>query len=290
MADVQKLVVVGVGLLGGSIAKAALARGVAAEVVGVGRNREKLAQAQRNGVVTSATTDMSAACCGADLIVVCTPVDTIAAHVRDAAAACNRPTLITDAGSTKADIVGELPAELPGRCRFVGSHPLAGSEKTGAENAAADLFVGRTVVVTPTDTSRGEDVEWLRAFWTALGASVRLMPPDEHDRALAATSHAPHLIAVALALATATEDLPLTASGWLDTTRIAAADAQLWRPIFAANRANVLKALDEFGKTLASLRHALESESAGDLTNLLAEARRVRKAAEEIRNGNALGS
>lgn len=290
MADVQKLVIVGVGLLGGSIAKAALARGVAAEVVGVGRNREKLALAQRDGVVTSGTTDIAAACRDADLIVVCTPVDTIAAHVRDAAAACNRPTLITDAGSTKANIVAELTAELPGGCRFVGSHPLAGSEKTGAANASADLFGGRTVVVTPTDTSQTEDVERLRTFWTALGATVQTMSPNDHDRILAATSHAPHLIAAALALATAEDDLPLTASGWLDTTRIAAADAEIWRPIFAANRSNVLKALDTFGKTLTSLRRALESESPDALTKLLAEAKHIRNAAEEKRNGNALGS
>ena len=290
MADVEKLVLVGVGLLGGSIAKAALARGVASDVVGVGRNAQKLDRAVRAGTLTAATIDLAEACAGAELVVVCTPVDTIAEQVQNVAAACDRPTLITDAGSTKGNIVAALPGELPGGCRFVGSHPLAGSEKTGAANATEDLFVGRTVVVTPTEAVQSADVERLSAFWSALGATVRIMSPDEHDEALAATSHAPHLIAAALALATREKDLPLTASGWLDTTRIAAADAELWRPIFDANRANVLKALARFEKTMALLRRALEDESANELTKLLAEAKQVRDAAEEIRNANALGS
>lgn len=276
MADVEKLVLVGVGLLGGSIAKAALARGVASEVVGVGRNAQKLDRALRAGIVTAATTDLATACAGAELVVVCTPVDTIAEQVQKVAAACDHPTLITDAGSTKGNIVAALPGELPGGCRFVGSHPLAGSEKTGAENATEELFVGRTVVVTPADAAQSTDVQRLSAFWSALGATVRILSPDEHDEALAATSHAPHLIAAALALATAEKDLPLTASGWLDTTRIAAADAELWRPIFAANRANVLKALASFEKTLAQVRGALASDDTGELVALLTLAKHRR--------------
>jgi prephenate dehydrogenase len=265
MPDVEKLVIVGVGLLGGSIAKAALARGVARHVVGVGRNAERLAAAEQSGVVSSASTNLGIACHDADLIVVCTPVDQIAGHVIHAATASNRPTLITDAGSTKGNIVAELPEKLPGGCRFVGSHPLAGSEKTGFEHATADLFVGRTVVVTPTVAAESTDVARLGAFWTALGARVLRLSPDDHDRAVAATSHAPHLIAAALALATANEHLPLAASGWLDTTRIAAADPAIWQPIFAANRAHVLKALDSFEKTLAELREAMEHEDGLEL-------------------------
>lgn len=282
MPDVEKLVIVGVGLLGGSIAKAALARGAARHVVGVGRNAERLADAERSGVITSGSTDLSTACRDADLIVVCTPVDQIADHVIDAATACNRPTLITDAGSTKGNIVAALPATLPGGCRFVGSHPLAGSEKTGFEHATADLFVRRNVIVTPTAAADVSDVARLEAFWTALGARVILLSPDDHDRAVAATSHAPHLIAAALALATAGEHLPLAASGWLDTTRIAAADPAIWQPIFAANRSHVLKALDSFEKTLSELREAMEQQNPSQLVHLL-------KAAKQSRDSAAAG-
>jgi prephenate dehydrogenase len=279
MPDVEKLVIVGVGLLGGSIAKAALDRGVARHVVGVGRNAERLAAAEQSGVVSSISTDLGTACRDADLIVVCTPVDQIAGHVVDAAAACNQPTLITDAGSTKGNIVAALPQKLSGGCRFLGSHPLAGSEKTGFEHATSDLFVGRNVIVTPTAAADGTDIVRLEAFWTALGARVHRMSPDEHDRAVAATSHAPHLIAAALALATAGEHLPLVASGWLDTTRIAAADPAIWQPIFAANLAHVLKALDSFEKTLSELREAMKTPNPTQLVELLRVAKQSRDSA-----------
>lgn len=284
MADVEKLVVLGVGLLGGSIARAALARGVAREVVGLGRDAAKLARAEQAGIITRGTTDVAAACCDADLIVVCTPVDRIADHVLEAAAACNRPTLITDAGSTKGNIVAALPEPLPGGCRFVGSHPLAGSEKAGAEHATAALFAGRMVVLTPTETSQPCDVERLEAFWTALGARVFRMDADNHDRILAATSHVPHVVAAALALATDVDDLQLIAGGWRDCTRIAAADATLWQPILAANRACVLKALDRFATTLASLRDAIDSGDAPQLVRLLGEAKRIRDSAPTLGN------
>jgi prephenate dehydrogenase len=278
MPDVEKLVIVGVGLLGGSIAKAALAHGVARHVVGVGRNAERLAAAEKCGVVSSVSTDLGTACRDADLIVVCTPVDQIAGHVIAAATACKRPTLITDAGSTKGNIIAALPDKLPGGCRFLGGHPLAGSEKTGFEHATADLLDGRNVIVTPTAAADSSDIAQLESFWTALGARVHRMTPDDNDRAVAATSHAPHLIAAALALATAGEHLPLVASGWLDTTRIAAADPAIWQPIFAANRAHVLKALDSFEKTLSELREAVERDDSMELAQLLRHAQEVREA------------
>lgn len=282
MADVEKLVVFGVGLLGGSIARAALARGVAREVVGLGRDAEKLAKAEQAGIITRSTTDAAVACRDADLIVVCTPVDRIANHVIEVAKACNRPALITDAGSTKGNIVAALPEPLPGGCRFVGSHPLAGSEKTGAEYATEDLFVGRTVVLTPTGASQPADIERLEAFWSALGALVCRMDVESHDRALAATSHVPHLVAAALAVATDVGYLELIAGGWRDCTRIAAADAALWQPILAANRAHVLKALDRFETTLASLRSAIETGDAAKLARLLGEAKKIRDSAPTL--------
>lgn len=291
MADVEKLVVFGVGLLGGSIARAALARGVAREVVGLGRDAEKLAKAEQAGIITRSTTDAAVACRDADLIVVCTPVDRIANHVIEVAKACNRPTLITDAGSTKGNIVAALPEPLPGGCRFVGSHPLAGSEKTGAEHATDDLFVGRTVVLTPTDASQPADVERLEAFWSSLGALARRMSAQDHDEALAQTSHLPHVVAAALVLSTAEVHLPLVASGWLDTTRIAAGDAALWQPILAANRESILIAVEGFEKTLSALSEAIEANNVSQLIVLLGEARIARELAGtlNVSNGRTAG-
>lgn len=286
MADVEKLVVFGVGLLGGSIARAALARGACREVVGLGRDAAKLAKAERAGTITRGTTDVAAACHDADLIVVCTPVDRIAGHVLEAAAACNRPTLITDAGSTKGNIVAALLEPLPGGCRFVGSHPLAGSEKTGAEHATEDLFVGRTVVLTPMDASQPADVERLEAFWSSLGARARRMSARDHDEALAQTSHLPHIVAAALVLSTAEVHLPLVASGWLDTTRIAAGDAALWQSILSANRESTLIAVDAFEKTLSALRKAIEGNDVSQLIVLLSDARIARELAGTLNVSN----
>ena len=168
--------------------------------------------------------------------------------------------LITDAGSTKEAIVTTVDAALSGRragSPFVGSHPLAGDHRGGVEFARADLFDGRTVVVTPTAETRPAAVVEITGFWQSLGAHVTTMTPAEHDAALAATSHLPHLVAAALAAATPEKLLPLAASGWRDTTRVAAGDPKLWQPIFATNRQHVLAALDRFVEKIAGLRESL---------------------------------
>ena len=167
--------------------------------------------------------------------------------------------------------------------RFVGSHPLAGDHRTGPEHARADLFDGRTVVVTPTEPTRPAAVTEVSGFWQSLGANVTTMTPAKHDAALAITSHLPHLVAVALAAATPAELLPLAASGWRDTTRVAGGDPKLWQPIFAANRQHVLDALDLLSQTLSNLRETLEQ---GDYESLISI---LEAAAKKKRDRDALG-
>jgi prephenate dehydrogenase len=174
--------------------------------------------------------------------------------------------------------VAELDGRLPRGVRFVGSHPLAGSENSGASWSDEDLLDGRVVVLTPTPKTRREDVETLTRFWNGLGAKVLRMSPAEHDRALAATSHLPHFVAAALAATTRQRDFALVAGGWLDTTRVAAGDPDLWRSIFATNRANTLKALARFEKTLSMLRDALQSGDDQALVKILATGKRNRDA------------
>jgi prephenate dehydrogenase len=280
MPVVDRLVIVGVGLIGGSIGMAALQRGIAREVIGVARNESTLREAERLSAITRGTSDLAAACSHAELVMVCTPVDAIARLVRDAAAVCSAGTLISDAGSTKLQIIAAIPRPLPNGVRFVGGHPLAGSEKGGVRHARADLFEGRTSVITPVD--EGDDTTRLRAFWEGLGATVREMTADEHDRAVAATSHVPHLAAAALAVATDERVLPLVASGWIDTTRVAAMDAAVWEPIFASNRTAVLAALDAFELSLGQLRTAIETGDSATLAKLLAVARARREAAQAV--------
>ncbi|MEX2118080.1 MAG: prephenate dehydrogenase/arogenate dehydrogenase family protein [Pirellulales bacterium] len=278
MKQWDSVAIVGVGLIGGSIGLGLRDRGLARQVVGIARREASLRVAKRMGAVTKGTLDLARGVNGAELVVVCTPVARIAADARASAEVCRPGALITDVGSTKAEIVAALDGALSREVRFVGSHPLAGSEKSGPAAAAADLFVDRTVVVTPTRATREEDLASLDAFWTALGARVIRMSPEAHDRALAATSHLPHLAASALAASTPQGDLGLTASGWVDTTRVAAGDPELWQQIFMSNRANVLTALARYEKVLDSLRRCLEQGNKKKLTAILQEGKQKRDA------------
>jgi prephenate dehydrogenase len=279
----ERVAIVGVGLIGGSIGLDLLRRGLAKDVVGIGRREASLRTARRVGAISTGTCDLERGVAEADLVVVCTPVGRIVEDVRRAAAACQPGTLLTDAGSTKEAIVAELDAAqsnggFPKDVRFVGSHPLAGSEKNGPAAALPDLFVGRTVVVTPTKQTRATDERAITRFWTSLGAKVVKMSAADHDRALAATSHLPHLTASALAAATSRCDLPLVAKGWLDSTRIAAGDPSLWTQILLANRTNVLAALGGYEQTLATFRRALEKNDERALEQILLKAKQTRDA------------
>ncbi|HET6882847.1 MAG TPA: prephenate dehydrogenase/arogenate dehydrogenase family protein [Pirellulales bacterium] len=273
------IAILGVGLIGGSIGLAVLRRGLASRVIGVGRRIEGLRMALEMGAITSFTLAPAEGVAEADLVVVCTPVGRIADDVRTVARHCRSGTLITDVGSTKGAIVAEVGGSLPGGVQFIGSHPLAGSERSGAAAAEVDLFVDRVVVLTPSAATQSEDLERLGDFWRSLGARVVTMSAEEHDRALAITSHLPHLVASALAASTPQELLQLTATGWADTTRIAAGDADLWRQIFASNRDSLLASLSSFEQQLASFRAALEGRDDDGLVELLAAAKRRRDTA-----------
>ena len=275
--------IVGVGLIGGSVGLALRSRRSATRVVGFGSRPSSLEIARKIGAISEIAADFKSAVAQADLVVVCAPVAHVVELVRQAAALCRAATLITDVGSTKAEIVAELEIaaaepDWGGKIHFLGSHPLAGNERKGAQHASADLFAGRTVVITPTPRTRDEDRSALTEFWESLGAKVVAMPADEHDQALAATSHLPHLVAAAIAGATPERYVTLTASGWQDTTRIAAGDPVLWRQIMVANRTYLLASVDRFATLLAQWRAALEAGDAVEMERLLTEAKRIRDA------------
>ncbi len=270
--------IVGVGLIGGSVGRALLERGLAKQVVGIGHRATSLRAAKKVGAVTSTTTDLARGVARANLVVICTPVEQIAAQALVALNHAPAGALITDAGSTKQQIVAAVEKKLPPGGRFVGSHPMAGSEKSGPGEARADLFVGRAVIVTPTKKSPAADTEAVGEFWAALGARVFMMSPEAHDRAVAGTSHLPHLISALLAAVTRSEDAPLIAGGWLDTTRVAGGDPELWRQILQSNDQQVLAALAQFEKQLTSARRALERGDGARLAKLLAQGKAVRDA------------
>lgn len=279
MQQWDTVAIVGVGLIGGSIGLALRERQLARRIVGIGRRELTLQIAKDVGAIEESTTDLRQGVAEANLIIVCTPVGLVVDHVRRAAEHAPSGALITDVGSTKQQIVSELSDDLGREIRFVGSHPLAGSEKAGPAQAQGNLFSGRLVVVTPTAQTRREDIDCLVGFWESLGARVRQMPADEHDQALAATSHLPHLTAAALAAATPLENLPFVAGGWLDSTRIAAGDVDLWTQIFESNADNVIAALGRFEQKLAAFRAAIQHRNQSQLSELLSEGKQRRDAA-----------
>ncbi|HEY4760862.1 MAG TPA: prephenate dehydrogenase/arogenate dehydrogenase family protein, partial [Thermoguttaceae bacterium] len=246
MKTLKTAAIVGVGLIGGSIGLALRQRKLAEQVIGIGRRQESLRVARRIGAVDHTTVDIEKGVAEADFVIVCTPVGRIVEDVRKAAMYCPEGTLITDSGSTKQTIVSALDEGLPRGCRYLGSHPLAGSEKTGAIAAKGDLFEGRIAILTPTKNTRAEDFDFLEKFWESLGSVVVQLSPEEHDRALALTSHLPHIVAAALAVSVPEKYFRLAGPGMLDTTRIASGEPELWQQILALNRDNVLMALEEF--------------------------------------------
>ena len=274
----RTLAIVGVGLIGGSIALAARARGVAQRIVGVGRNPESLERAQQRHIIDAWSTDLGEVAATAQIIVFCTPVDQVIEQVVTAAGRCEPGTLLTDAGSTKAVIVRTLERRLPAGTRFVGSHPLAGSEKRGYEHAEPRLFEGRMVVVTPVGKTDLEAAQQVAAFWQALGGHVIEMSPEDHDRALALTSHVPHLLAAVLAGVLPAKLHHLTAGGFRDTTRVAAGDPSVWTGIFLSNRQAILEALASFEVGLDRFRTALDAGDRAAIDALLLEGKRTRDA------------
>jgi cyclohexadieny/prephenate dehydrogenase len=278
MKPLKTVAIVGVGLIGGSIGIALRERKLAEQVVGIGRRQEALRTARRVGAVDHTTVDIEKGVAEADLVVICTPVGRIVDDARKAALHCPEGTLITDAGSTKQTIVAALDEGLPRGCRYLGSHPLAGSEKAGPAFAKADLFEGRITVVTPTKNTRAEDYDFLEDFWEALGSVVIRLSPEEHDRALALTSHLPHIVAASLAASVPEKYFRLAGPGMNDATRIASGDAELWSQIFALNRDNVLTALELFSANLSAMQTAMREGNHDEIIRLLTLAKKNRDA------------
>lgn len=282
---IRRLSVVGLGLLGGSVAKAARTHGLAREIVAVGRRREALQPAVDDGTVDRATTDLAEGVAHADLCVLATPVATLAALLPTVWGAATPDTVITDVGSTKAAIVrtaGDLHRARP--LQFVGTHPMAGSEKSGYAIARADLFQGALVILTPAAWAAAWAVKRVTEFWEAVGARVITMEPGTHDRAVAAISHLPHLVADALVDAVLRMDphfLDVAARGFKDTTRIAASDPRVWREIFQDNREALGEALRAFRAALDHLERLIAS---GDAAAVEGELDRIRCARERLQS------
>jgi prephenate dehydrogenase len=280
---IQRLAVVGVGLLGGSVALAARAQGLAREIVGVGRDRARLEAPLRAGAVDRVSTDLADGVRDADVIVLAATVLANERLLPVLWRAASPAALITDVGSTKGGIVAvaeRLAAEQPRA--FVGSHPMAGSEKSGYGVARADLFRGATVIVTPTEDSEPRAVKGVTALWEALGARVSALDPLTHDRVVAAISHLPHVAAWALVDAVGRFEagaLAFAARGFKDTTRIAASDPAMWTEILLGNRDAIAASLADFRRALDDLDRLM---AAGDRAGIEAMLGRLKTQREGL--------
>jgi prephenate dehydrogenase len=273
---VERLAIVGLGLLGGSLAGAARIRRLAGEVVGCVRRPEAARRALEDGLVDRVETEPAAAVAGADLVVLSTPVGVMAAVVGQAVNGFTAGAVVTDVGSVKAMLAETLPGLLPPGVTYVGSHPMAGSHRRGPEHARPDLFEGAACIVTPTGSEPPAAVARVEAFWRAVGARVLRREPAQHDREVAWTSHLPHV--VAFAFARAFGEAPagareVTGPGFRDFTRIARSDAELWADILAANSKVLGGPLARFAAGLAEAARCLEAGDVERLERWIAEAR-----------------
>ena len=284
MAHIGKLVVCGVGLIGGSFALALRRAGAVERIVGIGRRREVLERACALGVIDEIAEGWADALDGADLVLLAAPVGQTDAILAAMAPHLRPGTIVTDAGSTKRDVVAALRTHLGGALAdVVPAHPIAGAEKSGVEAAFAELYMGRKVVLTPLPESRPEAVQKVRDAWEACGANVVGMTPQEHDRVFAAVSHLPHLLAFGLVDDLAgRSNAPLlfshAASGFRDFTRIAGSHPEMWRDICVANRVALLEELDAYLGELARLRTMLVEADGDGLEAVFERARRARNA------------
>ena len=275
----ERVAILGVGLIGASLALGLRAQSLAGKVVGYGRTEDNLKRALATGIIDSYFLDSRKAVEDADLVVLCTPVGTFRQLVLDIAPRLKRGAVVTDVGSVKGDLVYDMESLMPGVASYVGSHPITGSDRSGIDDARADLFEGALCIVTPTGKSSPETLRTVAALWEDLGSTVAMVDPHRHDEIYAAVSHLPHVAAYAL-VNTVEELCPgsvtYAGKGFRDATRIALSSAVLWADIALFNRDNIIRLSGQLRRNLADIEAHLESGDSEALREIFERARTIR--------------
>ncbi len=274
----KRVTIVGLGLIGGSLGMAMQRRRLATTVVGLSRKPATLRRAKARRAIDVGMTDARRAVQDADLVILATPVDRIVPDARRLAHWMRPGSILTDVGSTKAHIVSTLDQRLPQHVAFVGAHPLAGSEQRGIEAAQPRLFEGSLCILTPTTHTDPRSLRRVKRLWSAVAHRVIELSPQQHDRVLAATSHLTHLLASCLTLTADSQPLPCPPPSFLEMTRIAKSDPDLWDDIFVTNRVALLHAMDRFDHQWQTLRTLLKRQDRAALRRLLTRAQTTRDA------------
>jgi cyclohexadieny/prephenate dehydrogenase len=280
----DRILIVGLGLIGSSMARAARRMNLARVVVAADASPAVRARVAELGLADVVADDAAAGARDADLVVLCVPVGACGAVAAEIAPVLKPGAIVSDVGSVKGSVVAQVQPLLPDNVHFVPAHPVAGTEQSGPDAGFATLFQGRWSILTPPDGTDPEAIERVRAFWEGLGSNVEVMTPTHHDLVLAITSHVPHLIAynivgtaADLEQVTQSEVIKFSAGGFRDFTRIAASDPTMWRDVFLNNKDAVLEMLGRFNEDLSALQRAIRWGDGDALFNLFARTRTIRR-------------
>jgi prephenate dehydrogenase len=268
----NKVVIIGTGLIGGSIGLALRKQRLAGSVIGLSRQAKNARLAKKAGAIDSIGASLEVVA-DADLVILATPVDTNIDFALSIAKKIKKDCIVIDVGSTKERIVFKIGPRIP---NFLGTHPLAGSEKKGITNLQSNIFKGSICILTPTAKTNPRTLNLVKRLWQELGSSIVILSAKKHDQILALTSHLPHLVAFSLISSIPDQCLGLSSSGLKDTTRISSSDADLWSEIFLSNRSNLLDAVSIFQTKLTALKLALKSKDKKRLTKILRQAKKKR--------------
>ncbi|GGB35533.1 cyclohexadienyl dehydrogenase [Tistrella bauzanensis] len=287
---INRLAILGIGLIGSSVSRAARQYGAAARVVAYDTDGDRLARALALGAIDDAAASLEDAVTDADMVVMCAPVGAMGAIARQAAPAMRAGAILSDVGSTKTSVVADVLPVLHQGVHFIPAHPVAGTEKSGPENGFATLFDGRWCILTPPEGADTAAVDLCAAFWRALGSNVDVMTPEHHDTVLAITSHLPHLISYTIVGTVMDleehhhwEVFKYAAGGFRDFSRLAGSDPVMWRDVFLNNRDAVLEMLGRFTEDLQALQRAIRWGDAEKLEALFTRTRDARRQIIEAR-------
>ena len=290
----KRIALIGFGLIGGSIARAARVQGLAGEIVTTARSAKTRARVTELGIVDSVLETNEEAVRGADLVILCIPVGACGPVAAEIAPFLEQGAIVSDVGSVKGAIARDMGPHIPQGVHFVPAHPVAGTEHSGPDSGFAELFINRWCILTPPEGTDPAAIEKLRAFWAGLGARVEIMTPDHHDLVLAITSHLPHLIAYTivgtadeLEEVTSSEVIKFSAGGFRDFTRIAASDPTMWRDVFLTNKEAVLEMLGTFNEDLSKLTRAIRRNDGEALFEHFTRTRAIRRGIVEIGQDSA---
>ena len=290
----NKIALIGFGLIGGSIARAARQQGLAGEIVTTARSAKTRARVSELGIVDAVLDTNVEAVRDADLVILCIPVGACGPVAAEIGPHLKPGAIVSDVGSVKGAVARDMAPHLPDGVHFVPAHPVAGTEHSGPDSGFPELFINRWCILTPPEGTDPKAVEKLAAFWTAVGAKVEIMTPDHHDLVLAITSHLPHLIAYTivgtadeLAQVTSSEVIKFSAGGFRDFTRIAASDPTMWRDVFLANKDAVLEMLGTFNEDLSKLTRAIRRNDGEALFEHFSRTRAIRRGIVEIGQDSA---